>query len=182
MRTPTTRQLTVSEGEFIEQFSQQFSSTRRGARLARHLALHELNVWGIRYGTAVFEAAETIVAELAANAVTHGCVTGRDFELRIVLSRAMLRIEVSDTRTERRPPGPGELLPPRPLAESGRGLLMVEAVADRWAVIDRHPVGKTVRAELDLPVRPGDATTHGQWPVPHRSQGATPGSMGEHSP
>lgn len=154
MRVPTTRQLPLAQGEFIEQFSQQFSSTRRGARLARHLALHQLSGWGIPYGSAAFEAAETIVAELAANAVTHGCVTGRDFELRLVLSRATLRIEVSDTRSERRPPGPGELLSPGALAESGRGLLMVEALADRWAVVDRRPVGKTVRAELDLPAGP----------------------------
>jgi anti-sigma regulatory factor (Ser/Thr protein kinase) len=151
MTTPAAQQLPCAEGEFIQQFSQQFSSTRRGARLARHLALHQLNGWGVPPGTEVFEAAETVVAELAANAVTHGCVSGRDFELRIVLSRATLRIEVSDTRSERRPPGPGELLPPGPLAESGRGLPMVEAVADRWAVVDRFPVGKTVRAEFDLP-------------------------------
>lgn len=151
MTTPAARQLPCTEGEFIEQFSQQFSSTRRGARLARHLALHQLNGWGIPYDTAVFEAAETIVAELAANAVTHGCVSGRDFELRLVLSRATLRIEVSDTRSERCPPGPGDIAPPGAFAEAGRGLLLVEAVADRWAVVDRFPVGKTVRAELDLP-------------------------------
>ncbi|WUH91008.1 ATP-binding protein [Streptomyces sp. NBC_00433] len=149
MTTPATQQLPCAEGEF----RQQFSSTRRGARLARHLALHQLSTWGIPYGTSAFDAAETVVAELAANAVTHGCVSGRDFELRLVLRRATLRIEVSDTRTERRPPGPGDLAPPGALAESGRGLLLVEAVADRWAVLDRDPVGKTVRAELDLPAR-----------------------------
>lgn len=147
MTTPATRQLPCAEGEF----RQQFSSTRRGARLARHLALHQLNSWGLPYGSSAFESAETVVAELAANAVTHGCVSGRDFELRLALSRTTLRIEVSDTRTERRPPGPGDLAPVGPLAESGRGLLLVEAVADRWAVLDRFPVGKTVRAELDLP-------------------------------
>lgn len=147
MTIPATRQLPCAEREF----TQQFSSTRRGARLARHLALHQLNCWGIPHRSAVFEAAETVVAELAANAVTHGCVSGRDFEVRLTLGRAALRIEVSDTRTERRPPGPGDLAPTGVLAESGRGLLLVEALADRWAVLDRHPVGKTVRAELDLP-------------------------------
>lgn len=147
MTTPAIQQLPCTEGEF----SQQFSSTRRGARLARHLALHQLSTWGIAYGSDVFEAAETVVAELAANAVTHGCVSGRDFELRLAISRTTLRIELSDTRTERRPPGPGDLAPPGSLAESGRGLLLVEAVADRWSVLDRFPVGKTVRAELDLP-------------------------------
>jgi hypothetical protein len=40
---------------------------------------------------------------------------------------------------------------PPPVADTGRGLLLVETLADRWAVTDRVPVGKTVRAELDLP-------------------------------
>jgi hypothetical protein len=39
----------------------------------------------------------------------------------------------------------------RPLDEGGRGLVLVEAVADRWEVLDREPPGKTVRAEVDLP-------------------------------
>lgn len=92
-----------------------------------------------------------VVAELVANAVTHGRVPGREFELRLVLSEAILRIEVSDSRTECRPPARDEVSPPSALADSGRGLLLVEAQADRWAVVDRDSVGKTVRVELDLP-------------------------------
>ena len=54
--------------------------------------------------------------------------------------------------------GWGECRPTAPeqtpaVAESGRGLLLVEALADRWGVFDRVPVGKTVRAEVDLPSR-----------------------------
>lgn len=94
-------------------FVQRFSSTPRGARLARRLAVHQLNVWGIPYRSDVSGTAALLVAELAANAATHGRVPGRDFELLLgmiagcpeVLGR--LRIEVSDTRGERRPPGPG---------------------------------------------------------------------------
>jgi hypothetical protein len=37
--------------------------------------------------------------------------------------------------------------------ESGRGLLLVAALAERWSVHDRVPAGKTVRAELTLPRR-----------------------------
>ncbi|MEV8366534.1 ATP-binding protein [Streptomyces niveus] len=137
----------------VRLFTQRFSSTPLGARLARQLALHQLHAWGIPYGSEVSEAAALVVAELAANAVTHGRVPGRDFELGLRLATApdVLRIEVSDTRGERRPPGPGELPPAPPLdARTGRGLLIVEALASRWAVLDRVPVGKTVRAELDL--------------------------------
>lgn len=97
------------------------------------------------------DTAALLVAELAANAVTHGRVPGRDFELAVKLLGGTLRVEVSDTRGECRPPSPGAPRPaPRPLDEDGRGLLLVEALADRWDVVDRPPVGKTVVAELDL--------------------------------
>jgi anti-sigma regulatory factor (Ser/Thr protein kinase) len=85
--------------------------------------------------------------------VTHGRVAGRDFEVRLELTATLLRIDVTDTRTERRPPEPGQGAAPGPLAETGRGLMLVEALADRWSVLDQ-PVGKTVRAELAVP-KPG---------------------------
>jgi anti-sigma regulatory factor (Ser/Thr protein kinase) len=135
----------------VRLFTQRFSSTRLGARLARHLALHQLERWGFPYGGGVSDAAALLVAELAANAVTHGRVPGRDFELRLVLACGALRVEVTDTRGERRPPKPGEIAAPKRDAETGRGLLLVDALADRWEVLDRVPVGKTVAAELDLP-------------------------------
>jgi anti-sigma regulatory factor (Ser/Thr protein kinase) len=138
-------------------FTQRFSSTPLGARLARHLALAQLHTWGIPHGTPLSDAAATIVGELAANAVTHGRVPGRDFELRLTHTPGvLLRIEVSDTRGERRPPGPADLAPSwPPLDETGRGLFLVDALADRWEVLDRVSPGvtlpgKTVRAELDL--------------------------------
>jgi anti-sigma regulatory factor (Ser/Thr protein kinase) len=124
-------------------------SARRGARLARHLALHRLDAWGVPYGSAVSDTAALLVAELAANAVTHGRVPGRDIEVVLRLDAYTLRIDVSDSRGERRPPGP-EGVVAAPEAEGGRGLLLVDALADRWGVFDRVPVGKTVRAELDL--------------------------------
>lgn len=138
----------------VRVFVQRFSATPRGARLARHLALHQLHTWGRPHGAGISDAAGVLVAELAANAVTHGRVPGRDFELRLDLLPDTLRIEVSDTRSERRPPGPGCVPPPSAVAESGHGLVLVEELADRWEVLDRLPVGKTVRAELDLPRRP----------------------------
>lgn len=132
-------------------FVQRFSATPRGARLARHLAAHRLDAWGIPYDSDASDTAALLVAELAANAVTHGRVPGRDFEVRLSLDAYVLRIDVSDPRGERRPVGPGTVPSPPAGADGGRGLLLVEALADRWAVLDRLPVGKTVRAELDLP-------------------------------
>ncbi|MEU0332973.1 ATP-binding protein [Streptomyces sp. NPDC006193] len=133
--------------------TQRLSSTPRGARLARRLALAQLDDWGIPPGSRTAEAVAVIVAELAANAVTHGRVPGRDFELRVALVTGSVRIEVSNTLAERRPPAPQDVREPVPLAEAGRGLVLVDALADRWEVVDRDPPGKTVRAEVDLPGR-----------------------------
>ncbi|MFF7213086.1 ATP-binding protein [Streptomyces sp. NPDC008238] len=131
------------------EFRQLISATRAGARLARHLTLRRLGEWGIPRGSDVSDRAAAIVAELAANAVTHGRVRGRCFELRLILTARRLRVEVGDTCGERMPHLPAAA--PGPEAESGRGLLLVEALADRWDVVDRSP-GKTVRADVELPV------------------------------
>jgi anti-sigma regulatory factor (Ser/Thr protein kinase) len=128
------------------EFTQRFSATRRGARLARHLALHQLDAWGIPYGSELSDSTALIVAELAANAVTHGRVPGRDFELRLALAPTALRIEVSDPRGEREP----EPRQSAPEAEDGRGLQLVEALATSWGTKDRL-IGKTVWAELTAP-------------------------------
>ncbi|CAL9617467.1 hypothetical protein SUDANB1_05765 [Streptomyces sp. enrichment culture] len=136
----------------VRVFRQRLSSTPRGARLARSLTLNQLHSWGIPYGSDVSCAAGAIVAELAANAVTHGRVPGRDFELRLALGTGSVRVEVTDTRSgPPYPPAPGAVRPPRPLDEYGRGFVLVDALADRWEVLDREPPGKTVRAEIRLP-------------------------------
>ncbi|MEU4492997.1 ATP-binding protein [Streptomyces sp. NPDC023998] len=127
------------------EFTQRFTATRRGARLARHLAVHQLDGWDIPYGSDVSDSAAQIIAEFAANAVTHARVPGRDFELRLTLAPKALRIEVSDARGEREPAP----TPTTADAETGRGLLLVEAVAAKWGVANRL-VGKTVWAELTL--------------------------------
>ncbi|MFF0478177.1 hypothetical protein [Streptomyces sp. NPDC004284] len=98
MTSPVTREHAVT----VRVFTQRFSSTPRGARLARRLALHQLDRWRLPYGSETSDTTGLLVAELAA------------------------------------------------LDEGGRGLLLVEALASRWEVLDRVPVGKTVRAELDL--------------------------------
>lgn len=90
--------------------------------------------------------ARQVIAELAVNAVTHGRVPGRDFRLTLYVVADTLRIEVTDTL--------GELLPQPQQAptdsESGRGLLLVEALADRWGVSEGRFPRKTVWAELRL--------------------------------
>ncbi|MFC5953573.1 ATP-binding protein [Streptomyces pratens] len=142
-------------------FGMCFTSTPRGARLARRLTAVRLDTWGIPYGTRSHDDIVLIVAELTGNAVRHGHVPGRDFRLcvRVAADGETVRVEVTDTRAER--------LPPRPCAsdasdatgapdvtgveETGRGLLLVAGLAARWDWCPRPDgPGKTVWAEYAL--------------------------------
>ncbi|MFI6850380.1 ATP-binding protein [Kitasatospora sp. NBC_00085] len=130
----------------VRDFAMRFSSTPRGARLARRLVSHRLDDWGYGYDSPLNDTLALITAELAANAVRHGHVPGRDFAVRLAEHPDVLRIEVSDTRTERTPPA--TLPTPSADAESGRGLLLVAALADHWGTSPRPAApGKTVWAE-----------------------------------
>ncbi|MEU2581951.1 ATP-binding protein [Streptomyces avermitilis] len=124
------------------EWRQMFSSTRRGARLARHLALIQLHDWGLPLDSERSHTAALVIAELAANAVTHGRIPGRDFELRLELTDSTLRVAVADARGERRPRVRQSID-----GEGGHGLRLIEALAAKWGVEDR-PTGKTVWAEL----------------------------------
>jgi anti-sigma regulatory factor (Ser/Thr protein kinase) len=131
-------------------FEMCFTSTPRGARLARRLAGHRLDAWGIPYATYAHDVVVLVVAELTANAARHGHVPGRDFQLVLRLSApaGTVRIEVTDTRTERTPPAPEALCVPGPQDTGGRGLLLVAALATRWGWHRRLTgPGKTVWAE-----------------------------------
>ncbi|MGA5326022.1 ATP-binding protein [Streptomyces griseoincarnatus] len=134
-------QRTAEPSATVRNFSVLLSATPRSARLARLLTDAHLRDWG--YDP---EAARHVVAELAANAVTHGRVPGRDFRLAFYVVGHTLRIEVTDTRGDRLP----QHQPPSPDTESGRGLLLVEALADRWGVSEDRLPRKTVWAELRL--------------------------------
>ncbi|MGY1500185.1 ATP-binding protein [Streptomyces sp. QTS52] len=97
-------------------------------------------------GRRVDDTAQHVVAELAANAVTHGRVPGRDFELRLLLlAPDALRIEVSDTRGDRRL----RMVPRWEIDEAGRGLIIVSVLARTWGVAE-WDIGKTVWVELPL--------------------------------
>jgi anti-sigma regulatory factor (Ser/Thr protein kinase) len=128
-------------------FAQQLSSTPRVARLARLLTVTELHSW--RVLPDLTERAELVVAELAANAVLHGRVPGRDFRLALTYAppAQRLRIEVSDARGDRQPRLPTHE-EPTSVETGGRGLLLVAALADTWDCVPYPPSGKTVRALL----------------------------------
>ncbi|MDB1088419.1 ATP-binding protein [Streptomyces sp. ACA25] len=137
--TPYDRPLRPSE------FVMSFSSTRHGARLARLLVAERMNAWGVSYDSEDSSAVALLVAELAANAVVHGHHRGWDFRLRVTRRQHVVRVEVTDTRADRRP-APAS---PRPSDTSGRGLLIVSAIASRWGVAECAR-GKTVWCEYVL--------------------------------
>lgn len=147
-----------------------FTSTPRGARLARRLVSHRLDDWGHPYTTPINETLTLITAELTANAVRHGHIPGRDFHVQLSLVEDTFRIEVTDTRAEKLPPS----TPPISdfTSEPGRGLLLVASLADDWGVTPRPATpGKTVWAELRVPTG-GRSHTHPTAPRPAGSASA----------
>ncbi|MCT7357105.1 ATP-binding protein [Streptomyces sp. 15-116A] len=131
----------------VRMFSQRLSATPRGARLARRFTTRQLDVWGIPYGSGLSDTVSLIVAELAANAVLHGRLPGRDIALRLTARPGTVRVEIADPRGERLPVLPDTL--PDGDTDTGRGLLLVDALATRWGVGTEPGPGKTVWAEID---------------------------------
>ncbi|GGZ90729.1 ATP-binding protein [Streptomyces echinoruber] len=126
-----------------------------------------MDAWGWPYGTPAHDAVELVVAELAANAATHGRVPGRDAELRLGRDgEERIRVEVSDVRGERLPvPAPEGRL----LADGGRGLTLVAALAEEWGVAGRPGApGKTVWAVVAV----------GRPPTPFRVRSEAPPPVG----
>lgn len=102
--------------------------------------------------------AELILSELATNAVRHsasGSGSGGEFEIRFTLLADGLRLEVVDQGKAPSAPlaPPDESFAPDedpafPHGESGRGLGIVDAIADRWGRVNRPGRGLSW-AELD---------------------------------
>ncbi len=143
------------EARELPALAEQFVSSPRGAQLARRRAVRRMEEWGYPPVSDASCTVGLVVGELTANAVQHGRVRGRGFGLRLALDAAagLVRIEVADAATAKRPPA----VPPSssPEGESGRGLLLVDVLAVRWGSAPRRPVGKTVWAEVAV-----EAATH----------------------
>jgi len=104
-------------------------------------ARHRLTATLARLGhpAALLDDARVVVTELATNAVRHA---GSAFSVSINGEGGRVRISVRDR--SRAMPAPQ---PPSPHRLSGRGLVLVAALASRWGVEPR-PDGKVVWAEL----------------------------------
>jgi anti-sigma regulatory factor (Ser/Thr protein kinase) len=106
-----------------------------------------LDLWGL---SEVVEDAQLCVSELVANVIQH---VGPGTPATLVLSAkgAGLRIEVHDPDLRALP----TLAAAGPEAEVGRGMALIDALADRWGV-DLTPERKATWCELGTGVGPAD--------------------------
>ncbi|MGA4846074.1 ATP-binding protein [Streptomyces sp. G5(2025)] len=113
---------------------------RQSIPKARAFVRAALTGWDIR------ERADDItlcVSEVATNALLHGVPPGRGFLLLLRRDADVVRVEVHDSGGGW--PRCGVLA--EDTDESGRGLLLVAALADKWGVMERDP-GKVVWFEI----------------------------------
>ncbi|MFI6081494.1 ATP-binding protein [Streptomyces sp. NPDC051217] len=101
---------------------------RMVARVRRAMRLH-LSLWGL---SELEDVAQICVSELVANVINH-VGPGTPVTLAVSTDGAHLRIELTDPDARTMP----TLLAPMPGTESGRGLMILDAMADRWGVISR---------------------------------------------
>jgi anti-sigma regulatory factor (Ser/Thr protein kinase) len=107
---------------------------------ARRWARSRLAGSGIEEDEPLAETLVLLISELVTNAVVH---TGCPAVLRMLFGRAGVRVEVADASD--RPPAPrradGD-------ATNGRGLELVDGLADRWGW-QREGAGKSIWCEVD---------------------------------
>lgn len=124
----------------------QLPRTPRSAPRARELLRIQLADWKI--DGEVAETAELLLSELVTNSLKHAYVPpGRELGLRFATYDGHLRVEVADANDRR--PEPRQAAPED---EGGRGLTLVQALAERWGCCPRlHGIGKATWAEVSLP-------------------------------
>ena len=108
--------------------------------LARRLMSARLADWQINGETG--EVTVLLVSELVTNAMRHG---GEPIRLVAHTTQSGLRVEVYDGNSDAFP----AIRDIRPDAPGGRGLRLVDALADRWGTTEVAGDGKCVWFEID---------------------------------
>ncbi len=118
-----------------------FDAKPESVGMAREFTTDTLADWGLEVPV---DDIRLCVSELACNALVHGTEPGHGFLVKLTSEDDFVRLEVHDSRSPRR----GGLRPhvryPDAADSSGRGLLIVEMLADTWGIEPRHPFGKIV--------------------------------------
>ncbi|MFG3258272.1 ATP-binding protein [Streptomyces sp. NPDC048172] len=112
------------------------------AAVRERVALH-CAAWGCEE---LGEVAALCVSELVTNVITH-VGEGSPVSVRLSWTGGRARLAVTDPAPDA---VPVRQEGPRPDAESGRGIALVDALAARWGV-ERHAGAKTVWCELAAP-------------------------------
>ncbi|WP_326599036.1 ATP-binding protein [Streptomyces sp. NBC_01803] len=120
-----------------------FDAKPESVDLAREFATSPLTAWGLD-GPA--EDNRLCISELASNALAHGSEPGHGFLARLAVDDDFVRVEVHDSRSRRCGDQRPQVHHPTSSETSGRGLLIVETLADGWGVEDRQPLGKRFKA------------------------------------
>ncbi len=113
----------------------------------------QLGLWGLHE---LVDEAQLCVSELVSNVITH-VGHGTPVTLVVSVNGTRLRIEVHDPDTRAVP----TLVAAEADSECGRGMALVDAVADRWGVL-LHRGRKVTWCELDTGIMP--ASDHGCGP------------------
>ncbi|MFI0941245.1 ATP-binding protein [Streptomyces sp. NPDC021020] len=92
----------------------------------RHIAAATLNAWGL---SALADDARLLISELVTNGFKHG--TAPHVRFRLVIGTGVVVMEVDDGSS-----GRPEVRDAGPEAVSGRGLVLVSALAAAWGVSD----------------------------------------------
>jgi hypothetical protein len=122
----------------MESVETQLPSSASSPQLARAFLRATLATWQLDgFG----EITELLVTELVANVVTH---VGLPMTLRVARGPSTMRVEIDDASSD-----VPVVRHPDAVDEHGRGVLLVEQLANAWGVEPRAD-GKTVWFELDV--------------------------------
>lgn len=114
---------------------------------ARSFVRDVLDTWGV---TERCDDVLTCVSELTTNVVRHDETHGHSFRVALSGRNGLLRIEVHDA--SRRHP---VVKSPSTDSTTGRGLLLVNELADEWGVEPQDPRGKVVWTEFKITISQG---------------------------
>lgn len=106
-------------------YSVELSATLKAARESRAFVATVLSAWTVPDDR--IDTAKLLTSELATNAITHGQAEGGTFTLEVRSFGCCLGVDVADDS-----PSLPVLHPVAPDVVHGRGLLLVEQLADSW--------------------------------------------------
>jgi anti-sigma regulatory factor (Ser/Thr protein kinase) len=127
----------MSDEPVVESVTTQLPSADTASSLARAFLRSALETWQL---DGLGEVTELLTTELVSNVVRH---VGQPMTIRALRQPSRIRVEVDDDSTDL-----PVLQHPAPLQPRGRGLLLVDALADQWGTAPRDD-GKTVWFEID---------------------------------